>query len=844
MLTQMRNLIYASQFRIFTEAMLLKDALLNYVPLIRKKLISRPFAIMGGCGIFGVIVGMNASPGLGALMCLCLSAIMITIVVHEPDHITAEKNANLSNGNIRGGSIRSVTGWIAFISVMILLYGFAHTTMNRQNSYDFLERHLAVGDYDQKYSGYIVRAPTKKDENKYYTYVLETEKRVKISFYSSLPQLETGDHVEISGRLAEHTGPRNPGGFDSYSYFSSDGIYLKLSTSNTKIRINEEYYRSPGVFHALSIMFAELRNEIYLKWCTIMSEEDAGMLNAMILGDKTELSNEARDRFRNSNLSHLIAVSGLHVSSYLVPVISCLRFTGKRKIRQILIFASLLFFGFLTGWSASVSRAVIMCIYSIFAQAMNRRCDPFSGLFASSLFLFVIDPYIIADIAFQLSFGATFSILLITDRLTERMSRWIPMACAQPVATMVSAYVGMLSVLVVLGSKQSLILMAVAIIGTIISQGICILVIPLTFVFCVIDSAFPVEALFAAMFSPVRGLLFLLQNLSKVGEIDSVSALRLEKLVPLLLFALIVLVIAVAMRKSTARRVISFIGVLCMMIGLANQTCIYFDRPIATVVFLDVGQGDSTLIMYQNKAVIIDGGEAEKCEQVLIPAFNHYGIRTTDIAIMSHLHSDHGGGLLELADENRVDRIAVPFFGEGEDYEKLVKGHDVEELFYVLRSRDRVELSDEVCLYVLHPEQQTEMGGNEDSLIVLLTISQAGILFMGDAGFVTEEQLLNDENIRSLLSANTDIIKVGHHGSKYSSSMEFLSLLSPRVSVICVGSNFYGHPTRETLSRLSEVNADVFRTDKDGAIIMEIYEEEVRIMTMPGEKRIYRHDNT
>ncbi|MBN1891517.1 MAG: DNA internalization-related competence protein ComEC/Rec2 [Clostridiales bacterium] len=811
---------------------LMKDALLSYLPIISNKLTSRPFAILGLCGISSVFLGMNASFAPGALICLCLSVVLILLLVYDHDHFIGSKYTNYSDETNYRESIRTVNVCVAVISVLILLYGFTFTYANKQKSYDFMERHLVEGDYDQTYSGYIVQAPIKKDENKYYTYVLETEERVLISFYSSLPQLKTGDQVEIAGRLTEHMGPRNPGGFDSFSYFSSDGIYLKLSTSNSKIHINEENYRRPGILYMLSLEFGGLRNKIFSNWRSVMSEEDASMLNAMILGDKTELSNEVRDRFRNSNLSHLIAVSGLHVSSYLVPVISCLRLTGKRRVRQILIFASLVFFGFLTGWTASVSRAVIMCIYSVLASAVNRRCDPFSGLFASSVLLFMIDPYIVADMAFQLSFGATFSILLTSDRLTNRMSRWIPRICAQPIATMISAYVGMLSVLVVIGSKQSFILMVVSIIGTIISQGICILVIPITFVFIVLTAVFRVDGLFSVLFTPVRGLLYLLQNISKVGEFDSVSALRLERVAPFLLAGSIVLAIAISMKRSTARRVVAFIAIFCISIGLANQTYAYFDRPIATIVFLDVGQGDSTLIMYQRKSVIIDGGESEKCEKVLIPALNYYGIRMPDIAIMSHLHSDHGGGLLELVDKNRVDRIAVPFFGEGDDYAKLIEGHDVAGLFYVLKSQDRIELSEDVCLSVLHPAQQTEKGGNEDSLIILLTISQTGILFMGDAGFVTEERLLNDENTRSLLSENIDIIKVGHHGSKYSSSEEFLSVLSPQASVICVGPNFYGHPTSETIARLGDVKADVFRTDRDGAIILEIYEDEARIITM------------
>jgi competence protein ComEC len=114
----------------------------------------------------------------------------------------------------------------------------------------------------------------------------------------------------------------------------------------------------------------------------------------------------------------------------------------------------------------------------------------------------------------------------------------------------------------------------------------------------------------------------------------------------------------------------------------------------------------------------------------------------------------------------------------------------------------------------------------------MLMISGTGVLFMGDSGFSTEEELMTDVEIRSFIDHNTDIMKVGHHGSKYSTSEEFLSLTDPEAAIISVGNNFYGHPTIETISRLQEANADVFRTDNNGAVILNIYEDHTTIRTM------------
>lgn len=830
------RIIHGLQYRLFALKKLSCEVSFEYFRLICDVLLGRPSLLIAIGGFIGVAMGMNMPliPGTIAAFFTSViigSALLLSSFVRRnkvyPESIDLHRPVD-KDSNKRGNYDANVIVLFAIIFV----YSFSYTAINKSRSEIFLNRAIEEGVHNQSYEGYIVDAPFSDNAEKASAYVFETNEGVKISFFSALPDLGFGDYVIITGKLTKHRGPSNPGGFDYKSYYSSDGIYLKLSASDSHIHIRPERHRSPGWIRSADQAFYILREWMKGVWREVVSEEETGILSAMILGDKSGLSDEMKDRFRSSNLSHLIAVSGLHVSCFLIPILFCFKITGKRRVRKIGIVLSLLFFGFLTGWSASVTRAVIMSVYGVIASFFDRRVDSISGLFTSSILLLLVDPYVISDIGFQLSFCATLSIILIGRRLTERIDRCLPRFLSQPIASMLSAQIGMIPILIKLSAKQSPALMLISIFGTVLSQGICTLAIPISAIYFALSSIVLDHTMFRIMFLPVRGLIFLLDRISRIGEIDFVDALRLETLSPIIVIGIFGLVLLTILKRSSLKRCLSLVTAFIMIAGICTQIHSYVNRPMATVVFLDVGQGDSALILAQGKSVLIDGGEAEMCDRVLIPTLNYYGIRKVDIILMTHLHSDHGGGLLELITEHRAENIGVPFFGEGEDYDKITQGHEVDDIFYLLSRGDRICLSDDVCLYILHPSEPTCNGGNEDSLVTMLMISGTGVLFMGDSGFSTEEELMKDVEIRSFIDHNTDIMKVGHHGSKYSTSEEFLSLTAPEAAIISVGNNFYGHPTIETISRLQEANADVFRTDNNGAVILNIYEDHTTIRTM------------
>ena len=272
-------------------------------------------------------------------------------------------------------------------------------------------------------------------------------------------------------------------------------------------------------------------------------------------------------------------------------------------------------------------------------------------------------------------------------------------------------------------------------------------------------------------------------------------------------------------------------AVLAFAIGLESFSVL--KRSDCRVVFADVGQGDCCLIITPDKTCLIDAGTYKEGSSTVCDLLDYYGIYQVDYCVMSHWDSDHAGGFAALSDQGRVKSILTSYVPSSDDKDKdkdvqeflISNCSDPEsELSFRLKlsmvlAGDRIDLSDSVYLDVLYPSVSSG-GGNESSLVVMLHIigkEETSILFTGDIGTTTETLL-----IEKGIDLDCDILKVAHHGSKYSSSGEFIEVCSPDIAVISVGAhNFYGHPSPQTLSRFDSYGCEIFRTDTEGAVVLE-----------------------
>jgi competence protein ComEC len=253
-------------------------------------------------------------------------------------------------------------------------------------------------------------------------------------------------------------------------------------------------------------------------------------------------------------------------------------------------------------------------------------------------------------------------------------------------------------------------------------------------------------------------------------------------------------------------------------------------KPYIEVNFVDVGQGDCTHIRTSHgNNILIDGGGSEQSdydvgEKILLPYLLKNGIYKIDAIIVSHFHEDHAEGIITLLKSIEVNKIII---GPQDKYTylydeilKISKEKNIQ--IITLRKGDKFSI-DGVEFDILFPSKTYTITDdlNNNSLIVKANILGTQILFTGDMESKEENALLS---IMSIANLDIDILKVGHHGSKTSSTEDFLSIISPTISIISCGvDNKFGHPHSEVLNRLEAIKSRIYRTDLSGEIMLKIY---------------------
>lgn len=262
------------------------------------------------------------------------------------------------------------------------------------------------------------------------------------------------------------------------------------------------------------------------------------------------------------------------------------------------------------------------------------------------------------------------------------------------------------------------------------------------------------------------------------------------------------------------------IGAALLILDIFVFWQIFFtDRTVndLKMIFFEVGQGDSQLVILPGGVkILIDGGPANNrlltALSQIFPPFDRY----LDLIILSHPQLDHFGGLIEVLKRYRIGAfIYTGQQGESSAWADLKKALNQNRIkTIILTQGDEIRYLNSYLDVLWPPADLTQRNVNDLALVLRLVSASTTALFTGDISSKTEKELIK------FYSQTIDVLKVAHHGSKYSSSIDFLKVLKPRLALIGVGKNSYGHPAFETLSRLASVGAAIFRTDIDGTITL------------------------
>lgn len=629
-------------------------------------------------------------------------------------------------------------------------------------------------------------------------------KTYKIRVYlDEYEDLRPGNRIIGSFKFKMTTGD----GIDDILYHSGKGIYL-LAYQQDRCVI--ERFWSVPLRDYPALWRQWLKNTID----EVFAEDVSGFAKALLLGDRTDIGYEISTAFKVSGISHIIAVSGLHVS-ILFGVIHFL--SGKRRFwTAIFGIPSVLVFAAIAGFTPSVTRAAVMQILVMAAMVFDKEYDPPTALSFAALVLVLTNPMVVTSVSFQLSFACMAGIFLLSEpirgwlmdrkrlgRFSGRFIRWIGSSVSVSVSATVfttpltAVYFGTVSLISVLTNLLTLWI--------------------ITFIFCGIILTCG-TALFSAGLSsgiawviawPVRYVLLAARVL---GELPLAAVYtKSGYIVAWLVFVYVLLAVCLLFkeRPTTVFAAVAAVSLcLCVLLSWLEPLT---DEYRMTV--LDVGQGQAILLQSEGKTYIVDcGGDYdEDAADITAETLLSQGIRCVDGIILTHFDRDHSGGIAHLLTRIDTELILVPYAMDENGVADTLR--DISEVAVVSVAEDLNIAYGDTELTIFAPESYNS--GNESGLCVLFRKGNCDILITGDRGEAGENLLLKYHDLPQV-----DVLVVGHHGSKYSTSEALLEAVQPSCALISVGEdNSYGHPAQLILDRLEEYGCTVYRTDENGTII-------------------------
>lgn len=619
--------------------------------------------------------------------------------------------------------------------------------------------------------------------------------------------IEVGDMLLINGTYLEPDVARNERGFNYKEYLKTLEIYGTVEINHYKVI-------KKGRINKLILYTARLKEILKSNISKVIKKaENKNLLIAMILGDTEDLSEELKTDFLNSNLYHILSVSGGQVSNIIIGITILFRLLKiHKKIMDVLCIVILIEFMFLTGLTPSIIRACIMCIISLISGLIIRRYDIANSLGISLLIILINNPFAINSLSVLLSYFGFLGIIVLGSFTIKEVNKIIKNNILRYILNIVISSVA---------AQIFIFPIILYVFGTISLTFIFsnLLIIPLSTVITIIGLFIMICPL--PIFGFVEPLIELTINI--VGIFSNIGISKIYCIIPNIKEIIIYYVMSIYLYYMLKREYIYKIKhffrkykkiIVIILLLSIGTSYIYKNIPKDLYInFIDVGQGDSTLITTQfNKKILIDGGGSEfgsifdVGEKTLLPYLLKKKIHKLDYVIISHFDSDHVGGILTILEELNVKQVLIPKQVEySENYNKfldIIKKRNIK--VKIVGEGNTINIDKNTYLDILWPEEKqiTDNVLNNNSLIVRLCYKNFKMLFTGDIEEIAEQKLIQKYENTEKLTA--DILKVAHHGSKSSSIAEFLEKVNPRIALIGVGkNNKFGHPNAGVLDRLS-----------------------------------------
>jgi len=658
-----------------------------------------------------------------------------------------------------------------------------------------------------------------------------------------LPETFIGNKIQVYGSFSAHQEAGNPGQFNAHEYYMGKGLFASVKALRVTILNSEKNWTG----HVMFMMKQRMRESL----TALYPAEKAGVLAAMTLGDKDLLPDEVKELYQQNGISHILAISGLHISMLCMGLFGGLRKLGVPIKTAMTVAVGFLFFYICyTGASTSSLRAGVMCLVVFGAKLFRRSYDLLSSLSLAAIAVTLLRPAEYTSAGFLLSFGAVLGVAVAQEieywLLQEREGKrpWWGGIVFGGMIQCVTIPISLWFFYELSPYSILLNLIVIPLVSLILGGGI---------VSMLLGMVLPEVAKI-----PAGGTYLLLEFYEWIGEMTQklpfsfvlVGKPEVWQLVAYYLMVLVALKVYFACVEKRIREREAK-GILLAGMFLAVVVLFLPGTREAQLFFLDVSQGDSALIYTEEGTVILsDCGSSDVSkvgEYRLSPVLKQNGTLLIDMAVVSHLDSDHTSGIKEILTKMPVYRgelhfaaayqgaigvkeLALPKVQEkSEAYlelEQLAEEKNVR-LRYV-EAGENLYQEEKMLLECLYPSNAKE-SENDTSLVFLLQTPKLLVWLMGDVGIAPEMEIMERlaaVKMDALNGGKLVVLKVGHHGSKTSSGEEFIDFIQPDISVISCGyQNSYGHPHVSVVERLENVESQVFRTDLQGAIMVEMGKE-------------------
>lgn len=700
-------------------------------------------------------------------------------------------------------------------------------------------------------------------------------------YSEDIANIKIGNQLLVRGKFSQFDVARNPGNFDSKRYYMSLGIFGKVDAQEIRI-LNKEYSFVRHQLYLLKIKIANQLEEICGNnhhGISRVLNNKWEIYSAMLLGDKTNIDAETKELYSVSGIAHILSISGLHITFVGMFAYSILRKKFRFIPSSVVSISIVMSFCIITGMGIATIRAAVMFFLKLLGEVLGKRYDYLTAISIAGIILLKSNPFVLFHSGFQMSFAAIIAITFVwskiliilnikeknesavdkqirnkKDRFVKRLGKTVrgimkKIFCSLLLGITISfvmnpiiAYnyyqlptyscilnivvVCLMSVVIASGVAGIIFSFISIFFGKVFIFPGCIVLQIYTFL-CNTVARIPYNNVIVGKPSLIKIFVYYLILIlfifagyrfrRKKAEEDSEEYSKIPEY-------------GIVIEKENRNKKLDRIIVLCTIVLCVSLNFIIYNnrQKSFAVTFIDVGQGDGIFMHYKDMNILVDGGSSSENnvgKNRIIPFLKAQCVRKIDYAFITHSDSDHTNGIIEMIEKSNhngivIRNLVLPDISAKDNayirLEMMAKEHGIN-ILYV--TKGNTILFGELKLECLYPSKDTIANDKNDySTVLSVTYKNFSMLLTGDISTVPENEIIAKGKNMNKTQKPYTILKVAHHGSKYSTSDTFLEWAAPRYGIISVGkNNSYGHPSEEILKKLMK-KCIVLRTDQCGAI--------------------------